>query len=100
MFPNLEICLSSTTNIEVNHKGVDKAFACKKVAKAAKVKLDEIMILGDGQNDITALKLNKNSYAPGYSPDYVRKAAAHVINNVDASTFASKVIFTKVFKAK
>ncbi len=100
MFPNLEICLSSTTNIEVNHKGVDKAFACRKVAKAAKVKLDEIMILGDGQNDITALKLNKNSYAPCYSPDYVRKAAAHVINNVDASTFASKVIFTKVFKTK
>lgn len=99
-FPNLEICLSSAVNVEVNHKGVDKAFACKKIAKAANVKIEEIMILGDGQNDIPALRLNQNSYTPWYAPDYVKKAAAHVVKNVDASNFASEVMYKKVFRVK
>lgn len=99
-FKNLEICLSSPVNVEVNHKGVDKAFAAKTIAKLTNIRIEDMLILGDSQNDIPALRLNKNSYTPGYSPSYVKKEAAHVVRNVDASNFASEVIYKRVFKVK
>lgn len=97
-FPNLEFCLSSHVNLEVNHKGVDKAFAAKKIAKVANIKINNMLILGDSQNDIPALQLNKNSYAPCYARDYVQKESGHVIDNVDSSNFAYVVLNSTVLK--
>lgn len=97
-FPNLEFCLSSNVNLEVNHKGVDKAFAAKQIAKVSNIKIDEMLILGDSQNDIPALKLNKNSYCPCYARDYVQKESGHVIKNVDSTNFAYVVLNSTVLK--
>lgn len=97
-FPNLEICLSSTVNVEVNKKGVNKGFAAKKLFEQIKVNPDHVLVLGDGQNDIPALKLCKNSFVPSYSPDYVKKEANYVIDNVNVTNFASTVIYKHVLK--
>ncbi len=98
MFPDLEICLSSTVNLEINKKGINKGFAAKKLLEIIKVDFDNTLVLGDGQNDIPALKLSKHSFVPAYSPDYVRKEAQHVIQGVDVTNFASTVIDQYVLK--
>lgn len=98
IFPNLEVCLSSTVNLEINKKGVNKGFAGKKLLEQINISADKVLVLGDGQNDIPALKLSPHSFVPGYSPDYVKKEAKHVINGVTVETFASTVISQYVLK--
>lgn len=96
--PNLEICFSSDVNVEINKKGVNKGFAAKKLSSIIGVSLDNVLVMGDGQNDIPALKLCKNSFAPSYAPDFVKKEANNIIDNVTVSTFAKTVIDNYVFK--
>jgi len=91
-FPDLEICLSSPVNIEVNHKGVTKAYSANIIAKKNNINLNEMLVMGDGQNDIAALEITEHSFVPCYARDDVKQASKHVIENVDASTFAAKVI--------
>ncbi|MCQ3915361.1 MAG: HAD-IIB family hydrolase [Mycoplasmoidaceae bacterium] len=97
-FPNLEICLSSDVNVEINKKGVNKAFAAQKLIEKINIEPDSILVLGDGQNDIPALKLTKHSFSPSYAPDFVKKEAGHVIDNVTVENFASTVIDQYVLK--
>ena len=97
-FPNLEVCLSSTVNLEINKKGVNKGFAGKKLLERIKIDSDKVLVLGDGQNDIPALQLSQHSFVPSYSPDYVQKAAKHVIQGVTVENFASTVISQYVLK--
>lgn len=97
-FPNLEICLSSDVNVEINKKGVNKGFAAKKLLEKIQVTPDNILVLGDGQNDIPALKMTNHSFVPSYAPDFVKKEAKHVIDNVSVTNFASTVIDEYVLK--
>lgn len=97
-FPNLEICLSSDVNVEVNKKNINKGFAVKKLSELIKVDNDNVLVLGDGQNDIPALKACKNSFTPHYSPSFVQKEAKYVIKDVDVANFVSTVIYKYVLK--
>lgn len=98
IFPNLEVCLSSTVNLEINKKGVDKGFAARKLLDVIKIDPDNTLVLGDGQNDIPALKLSPHSFVPSYSPEYVQKEAKHIVQGVDVTNFASTVIDQYVLK--
>lgn len=97
-FPNLEICLSSDVNLEINKKGINKGFAAEKLFEKINVDPNDVLVLGDGQNDIPALKLTKHSFVPSYAPSYVKETAQHIIDNVDVTSFASTVINQYVFK--
>ncbi len=98
MFPNLEVCLSSDVNCEINRKGISKGFAAKKLCSAIGINMNNVLVLGDGQNDIEALKLTKHSFVPSYAPASVKKIAKHIIKNVTVANFASTVIDQKVLK--
>jgi len=95
-FPDLEICLSSPVNIEVNHKGVTKASSAKLLAKLKNITTNEMLVMGDSQNDIPALRITEQSFVPCYAKDYVQQEAKHVVEDVDSTTFASKVIFNHI----
>lgn len=97
-FKHLEVCLSSDVNLEINKKGVDKGVAATKLLEKIKINFDQTLILGDGQNDIPALRLCKNSFAPSYAPDYVKREARYVVPNVNVTNFASTVINQFVLK--
>jgi len=99
-FKDLEICLSSPVNVEINKKGVNKGYAVKKLTDILKLKLNNVIVLGDGQNDIPALKLCPNSYSPVTAPAFVKKEAKHIIRNVTADNFAATVIYREVLKKK
>lgn len=97
-FKHLEVCLSSDVNLEINKKGVDKGVAATKLLEKIKINFDQTLILGDGQNDIPALRLCRNSFAPSYAPDYVKREARYVVPNVNVTNFASTVINQFVLK--
>ncbi len=97
-FKDLEVCLSSDVNLEINKKGINKGFAAKKLVDKIGISFDHTLAMGDGQNDIEVLKLCKNSFAPHYAPDIVKKEAAHVIEGVTVADFAKTVIDNYVFK--
>lgn len=100
LFPHLEICFSSSVNVEINKKGVNKGFAAKKLAQKIKLDFDRVLLLGDGQNDVPAFELIKHSFAPSYAPDFVKKVADHIVENVTVENFASTVIYDNVLKRK
>lgn len=52
----VEITISSPKCIDIVAKGCDKGEGLKKVATFLKVKLDEIMAFGDGENDMSMLE--------------------------------------------
>lgn len=98
LFPDLEVSLSSDVNLEINKGGITKGFAAKKLSEKIGIDLDYVLALGDGQNDIEALKLCKHSFVPDYAPESVKQAATHVVNNVTVVNFASTVINENVLK--
>ncbi|MBQ0045385.1 MAG: HAD-IIB family hydrolase [Mycoplasma sp.] len=97
-FKDLEVCLSSDVNLEINKKGVNKGVAAIKLSNKIKIDMQHTLVLGDGQNDIPALKLSKNSFVPSYAPEYVKKEARYVVPDVNVTNFASTVINQFVLK--
>ncbi|AHI53602.1 HAD superfamily hydrolase [Spiroplasma sabaudiense Ar-1343] len=67
-----------TTNLEVNPPGVDKSTALKMVADKMKIKPEEIIYFGDGENDLRALQWSGTGVAMGNAPDAIKESANEV----------------------
>lgn len=49
---SIEITSSSTTNIEINYRGVTKAFGVQKLCDHYQISMEDVMCLGDSANDL------------------------------------------------
>ena len=61
--------------IEINPKGINKGNALQKLMSDHGIKSDEVIVFGDGENDVEMFKQVKYSVAMGNSADYVKKFA-------------------------
>lgn len=55
-YEDLEITSSSTKNIEINHKGVNKIVALERVCQELDIPLENVMAVGDNLNDLQMIK--------------------------------------------
>lgn len=64
--------------LEVLPLGFSKGEALKRLMKQEGWKKDEVVVFGDGENDVSMLKAVDNSFAMGNAQDFVKKEAKFV----------------------
>jgi hydroxymethylpyrimidine pyrophosphatase-like HAD family hydrolase len=75
--------MPDTSFLNVTLAGVDKAFAVRRVAEAYAIPLERVMMVGDGANDVTAMRVAGISVAMGNAEPEVRAVATHEVAHVD-----------------
>lgn len=75
--------MPDTAFVSLTAKGVGKASAIARVAKEYGFPLSDVMMVGDGDNDVPAMKVAGRSVAMGNAEASVRSAAQHVVAPVD-----------------
>ena len=76
---------------EAMPKGTTKATALKQLAQHLEIKPQEIMALGDANNDIEMLEFAGLGVAMGNSSDYVKKLANYVTDTNDENGVATAI---------
>lgn len=76
--PGLTPVSSSDGTLDIIRRGTHKANGLKKLVEEETVQPDELMVFGDGGNDIEMLQLAKYSFAMDNANDEIKKVAAYV----------------------
>lgn len=76
--PDLEITSSSTTNLEITAQGVDKGRGLLALGRHWGIGPQEMMALGDGENDLSMFAVSGQPVAMGNASPGVKAAAARV----------------------
>jgi len=71
------------TNVEFTARGVNKGSGLKFLAETLGISPDEIMAIGDNNNDLTMLEYAVHSVAMGNSDDSIKKIARYVTDTND-----------------
>ena len=75
--------MPDTGFINITPAGVDKAHAVKQVAREYGLSLDEVMMVGDGANDVTTMQAVGVSVAMANAEPEALAVAAHRVGHVD-----------------
>lgn len=75
---NFEVASSLGDNFEVMNKGITKGSAVKALAKLYGFKKEEVMCVGDGENDLSMIEYAGLGVAMGNAPDFVKGKADYI----------------------
>ena len=88
--PGILVTSSLSNNLEINAPGANKGDALLQLAEYLGIKQEETMAFGDGENDITMLRMAGIGVAMGNAESSVKAAADYVtITNNDAGVAAA-----------
>lgn len=76
--PGVEVCSSWIDNIEINPKGVNKGAALKMLAQQLDIPMEQVMAIGDNDNDISMLREAGIGVAMGNATPAALEAADYV----------------------
>lgn len=88
----LKIVRTNPEYLEFMNKNVDKGVALKKLADFYRIKKEEIVSFGDGENDIEMMKFCRFSVAPRYASEKVKKVATIVSNLTNNDGFVGEFL--------
>ncbi len=91
-----EITNSNLTNLELNPKGISKASGIMEVCNLLGIKMQEVIAMGDSQNDMTMIKEAGLGIAMGNAQDAV-KLAADTITATNQEDGVAKAIQKYIF---
>ncbi|SHK28032.1 Cof-type HAD-IIB family hydrolase [Paramaledivibacter caminithermalis] len=74
----IECCKSRYDNLEIMNKGIQKGVAVKKLADSLGVKREEVICIGDNENDISMIKYAGLGVAMGNAEEIVKQTADYV----------------------
>ncbi|WP_315121079.1 Cof-type HAD-IIB family hydrolase [uncultured Clostridium sp.] len=82
---DLEVVSSFKNNVEVMKKGVSKGNAVEMLAKHYNIKMDEVICIGDSENDLSMIKVAGLGVAMGNGDEIVKNHADYITdsNNED-----------------
>ena len=94
---NLVITSSGPGNIEINHVNAQKGVALQAYADSLNIPMDNVMAIGDNNNDVSMLKAAGISYAMGNGSDEVKMLAKYVTapNTEDGAGIAIEEVLAK-----
>jgi HAD superfamily hydrolase (TIGR01484 family) len=72
------IALTSPCWLELTPKLADKGIALKYVMELENITADQVMVFGDGENDLPLFRESRHSVAMGNAMDSVKQAAVYV----------------------
>ena len=87
----LEIVDSSKYNIEITRKGVSKGKAVEMLASLYHVKREEIITIGDSENDISMIEYAGLGIAMGNASDRVKGTADYITDSNDNEGVANAI---------
>lgn len=87
----LEIVDSSRYNIEITRKGVSKGKAVEMLASLYHVKREEIITIGDSENDLSMIEYAGLGIAMGNALDSIKQKADHVTASNDNDGVAKAI---------
>ena len=82
-YGDIEITTSMDNNLEIMKKGVNKGTGLLNLSKISKIELENIIVLGDSENDLTAFKAAKRKYAVSNACEKIKSLADKVICSND-----------------
>lgn len=82
-FDTIEITTSMTNNLEITPTGVNKGTALAELCKIMPESINDVIVLGDSKNDITAFKTSARKYAVSNACDEIKELADKVICSND-----------------
>ncbi|WP_261854059.1 Cof-type HAD-IIB family hydrolase [Clostridium folliculivorans] len=77
-YKDLEVVSSWTNNFEVMNAGTSKGSAVKNLAEMLDIKQEEIICIGDSENDLSMIRYAGLGIAMGNAPDDIKKEADYV----------------------
>lgn len=80
-FNDVEVFNANNNRIDVSPTNGNKGEAVKFVFNKKHINLEDLYAFGDGENDISMLKLTKNSYCPNHALDVVKKNSNHTFTD-------------------
>lgn len=87
----IEVASSSKKNVEVTTKGVSKGNALKFLCEYFNIKKEEVMAIGDSENDISMLQYAGFGVAMGNAIDTVKKEAEFITETNDNDGVAKAI---------
>ncbi len=91
VIPGVDVMSSNYDNLEVVNKGVNKGAALKYVAEKLNIKRDEIIAIGDNENDYAMLKYAGYSVAMGNAQDSIKQIAHHITSTNNENGVAKAI---------
>ena len=91
-FQELALVGSLGYNIEVNSRGVNKGRGLLELGKLLGIRREEIMSVGDGDNDIAMLKESGLGVAMGNADSEVKQAADYITDTNDEDGAAKAIV--------
>ena len=84
-YSNIDIVLANaeSTSLEVSPKGVSKALGLKTLCEHLNITLDEVIVVGDADNDIEALKVAGLSVAMGNAKQHIKDMCDVIVSDND-----------------
>lgn len=88
--PGISVTSSLPNNLEINAAGADKGGALLRIAEYLGIMPEETMAFGDGENDISMLRMAGFGVAMENAEEHVKRAADHVtVTNNEAGVAAA-----------
>lgn len=88
---NFDISESKPTKLQFVAKGINKSYTIKKLLKHLKIKKNEMIAIGNAENDISMLKMAKLGIAMGNSCNEL-KQIANVITDTNDNCGVGKIL--------
>lgn len=88
---SIEITSSSNHNIEITTKGTSKGNAIKILADHYKIKKEEIIAIGDSENDLSAIEFAGMGIAMGNASDVVKEISNFITDTNDNDGVAKAI---------
>lgn len=89
--PNIEVVSSYPDNFEIMTKGVSKGRAVESIAKYYNIKREEIICIGDGENDLSMIAFAGLGIAMGNASDEVKAAAGYTTDTNENAGVAKAI---------
>jgi hypothetical protein len=89
--PGISYLSSFVDNVEVTDKDAQKGYILEKVIQLKGLSKDEVMVLGDGMNDLSLFECFKYSFAPSNAEDTIKQLAYKVVSDCHEDGFKEAV---------
>ncbi|MEG0366720.1 MAG: HAD family hydrolase, partial [Coprobacillus sp.] len=82
---------SFNDNVEVTNEYAQKGLILEKVIEIKGIKKEEVVVIGDGMNDITLFKCFDNSYAPSNAEEEIKNLASLIVSDCEEDAVADVI---------
>lgn len=90
-FPDISCLSSFEDNIEVTDKDAQKGYILEKVIRIKGLSKEQVMVIGDGMNDLSLFRCFPISFAPANAQDTIKGLARELVGDCEEDGFAQAV---------